>query len=190
MKNELRKSVLKKREALTKDFIKAKSKIIATTLMETSHYKNAHSIMVFVSFRNEVDTYDIIQHILSSGKRVFVPLANPKTKELSICEIKDFHNDLEIGNFGVLEPKKEALRLVSPQILDLIIVPGLVFDDRGYRIGYGGGFYDRFLSEIPNIPTVSLAFEMQMVDSVPFDNYDIPVRYIITEERFIKCKQS
>ncbi|SCY48557.1 5-formyltetrahydrofolate cyclo-ligase [Alkaliphilus peptidifermentans] len=189
MKDSLRKTILNKREALSSNFVDSNSKLIIKTLFESDFYKDAHNVMLFVSFRNEVNTYEIIQDLFLKNKRVFVPLTNPKTKELSVCEIKDYHNDLELGHFGVLEPKKEALRLVSPTILDLIIVPGLVFDERGYRIGYGAGYYDRFLSGLPQVTTVSLAFEMQMVESVPNDDYDIPVKYIITEKRFIKASK-
>ncbi len=148
--------------------------------------------MVYIPLEeeNEVLTESIIDDLSSRGKRMFVPLTVHKTKEIIVSELKDIKKDLRVGNFGVMEPKKEATRPVEPSILDLVIVPGVVFDKKGYRIGHGAGYYDRFLPRLPEkTVTVSLAFDMQLVDWVPTEKHDMAVKYIITEKQFIKCRK-
>lgn len=189
MKNTLRKEALKRRESLSADEIMSKSSVIIHSFRGTDFYKSSKNVMIYVSFRNEVDTLELIDDMLKEGKRVFIPLTVSKTKELLVSEIIDIQEDLEIGNFGVLEPKKEKQRIVNPEILDLIVVPGVCFDKRGFRIGYGAGYYDRFLSKLPQIPTISLVFQLQLMDKVPEDSYDIPVDYIITENDYINCRE-
>ena len=93
-------------------------------------------------------------------------------------------NELENVYLDLYEPKDHREKLIDKDFIDLIIVPGLLFDPKGYRVGYGGGYYDRYLVDYPNI-TVSLAMEEQLVQYVPFDEYDIPVDFIITEDLMI-----
>jgi len=189
MKNIIRHRVLSNREELSRKDIMAKSAIIIEKLKKTDYYRQANNIMIYASFKNEVDTLELIEGMIREGKRVFIPLTVNETKALLVSEIIDINEDLEIGNFGVLEPKKDKERIVEPDILDLIVIPGVCFDKRGYRIGYGAGYYDRFLSKLPKIPRLSLALQLQMVDEVPEDYYDIPVDYIITEEENIVCER-
>ena len=110
-----------------------------------------------------------------------VPIADLKKRVLYHSEIKDF-SDLEIGTFGVLEPKEECIRPVMPEKLDIVIVPGLAFDLQGNRIGYGGGFYDGFLKGL-SAPKIALAYEWQIVNCVPSDEHDVKVDKIVTEDR-------
>ncbi|SDL28545.1 5-formyltetrahydrofolate cyclo-ligase [Natronincola ferrireducens] len=189
MKKHLRNQLLEKRDSLTESQILEKSSEVFRQLKDCPIYIKSQQVMLYLSFRSEVRTEDIIKDLFQQGKRVFIPLTLPKTRELIISELLDVEKDLEIGNFGVLEPKKEAIRPVDPSILDLIIVPGVGFDQRGYRVGYGGGYYDRFLPKLdPSVPTVAPAFEVQLIDNVPTDSYDFPVQYIVTEDQFIDCK--
>lgn len=187
MKKEIRKKILQLKESLSEQEIQKKSSDIFNTLSNMEFYNNANNVMLYVSFGSEVLTKPIIDDLLQQGKRVFVPVTAPKTKELIVSELKSFEDDLKVGHFGVMEPKKDALRPVDPTIIDLIIVPGVAFDKEGYRIGYGGGYYDRFIPRLADkTPKVSLAFEMQLIDKVPKDKYDIPVEYMITEKQFIE----
>ena len=107
--------------------------------------------------------------------------------EIKPSLLKSF-KELEPGFFNILTPKKEFQRFIDPQEIDLVIVPGVAFKKDGYRVGYGGGYYDRFLSKIPDVPTIAIAFSLQMVDDLPSDSFDIPVDYIYTEESIIVCK--
>ena len=188
LKKEIRNKIINNRNNLTEIEITEKSNIIFHKLKEMDLYKNAHNVMLYISFNNEVTTNTIIEDLFHANKRVFIPVTVSETKELIVSELLSLEEDLEIGNFGVLEPKKACLRPFSPKELDLIIVPGVAFDSRGYRIGYGAGYYDRFLPQVPNnVPKVSIAFDLQIIDFVPSETYDIPVEYIITENRTIKC---
>ncbi|ARE89198.1 5-formyltetrahydrofolate cyclo-ligase [Clostridium formicaceticum] len=190
MKKIMRKELLTKRDGLTEEEVLHKSASAFQQLKASSVYNNANNVMVYLAFRNEVSTEEMIKDLFSRGKRVFIPLTVPETKQLIISELLDMEKDLEIGNFGVLEPKEEAIRPVDPKVLDLVIVPGVGFDKQGYRVGYGGGYYDRFLPRLsPGTPTVALAFEVQLIEKAPTDEYDFPVEYVITEKQFIDCKK-
>ena len=190
MKKEIRKKILELKDKLPEEIIREKSDSIFNHLNKTEFYNKANNVMLYVSFGTEVMTKPIIDDLLSKGKRVFIPVTVPKTKALIVSELKNYDDDLVVGHFGVMEPKEEALRPVEPNILDLVIVPGVAFDLKGYRIGYGGGYYDRFIPRLSDkATTVSLAFDIQLIDTVPVSEYDIAVEYIITENRFIKCKK-
>lgn len=190
MKKEIRKKILELKDKLPIETIQDKSNTIFNQLNRTEFYTKANNVMLYVSFGSEVMTRPIIDDLLNKGKRVFIPVTVPETKALVVSELKNYDNDLVVGHFGVMEPKEEALRPVDPNILDLVIVPGVVFDIEGYRIGYGGGYYDRFIPRLSNKTiTISLAFHMQLIDTVPTSEYDKAVDYIITEKQFIKCKK-
>lgn len=190
VKKEIRKNILQKKGVLSSEIVTDKSLAMLDTMKKMDFYKNANNVMLYISFGKEVSMKPIIDDLQSRGKRVFIPVSVPATKALIVSELKDYENDLEVGHFGVMEPKEEALRPVDPSILDLVIVPGVAFDKRGYRIGYGGGYYDRFIPRLPEkATTVSLAFDMQLIDKIPTSHYDMAVQYIITEEQFIECKK-
>lgn len=190
MKKNIRNNILKTKDLLTATQIEGKSKSIYDSLLESNFYKDANCVMLYISFGSEVMTKPIIDDLFKRGKRVFIPVTVPKTKALIVSELKDYENDLAVGHFGVMEPIPEALRPVEPSILDLVIVPGVAFDKSGYRIGYGGGYYDRFLPRLKSdATTVSLAFDLQLIDEIPTQGFDIPVQYIITEDQFIQCKK-
>ena len=122
------------------------------------------------------------------GKRIGVPISVPKTKELLVSELMDFDNELDIGPYNILTPKDEYVRIVSPNLVNLVLVPGVAFDKGGYRVGYGGGYYDRFFSKLNNdVIKIGLCYEIQLLPKVPTDTYDIPVNYIITEKGLINC---
>lgn len=186
-KKIIREKVLERRAKLSKnDHIKF-SKDIINQIFDSPHYKNAKTIMTFISFSDEVDTHDFIKKSISDGKMIVVPITFPKTKELKPSHVKDF-NELEEGYYNILTPKKEFVRFIDPQEIDLVIVPGVGFDKSGYRVGYGGGYYDRFLSKLPTVVTIAIAFDLQVIDKVPKEDFDIPVDYIFTEKEIIKCK--
>jgi 5-formyltetrahydrofolate cyclo-ligase len=188
LKTIVRKELLYKRNLMTQEEIKEKSKKICKRL-EPFHSK-AGNIMLYLSFGSEVNTEELIDRLLEEGKKVFVPVTINKTKELLISQLKHRDKDLAISSFGILEPKKEKLRLIDPKELDLIIVPGVGFDKRGYRIGYGAGYYDRFLARIsPAIPTIGLSFQVQLLEQVANHIHDYPVQFIITENQLIDCRK-
>lgn len=185
-KVNLRKEVLSRRRCQSEEEIKRKSLKIKERLFSLPLFEKSKVIMFYVSFGSEVRTEDAIKETINRSKRVVVPKTLLKEKRLLLSELRDYEKELERGTFNILEPKEECLREVSPQRLDLIIVPGVVFDEKGYRIGYGGGFYDRFLLEVDKIISIGLAFELQVVGEIPRQEHDLKVNLIITERRVIR----
>jgi len=149
-------------------------------LFESDLWKNADSIGVTVSSGREWDTRTIIERAWDEGKTVCVPKSIHETKDLHFYEISSFRQ-LEKGYFGLEEPLPEKTTRREPEDLDLMIVPGLIFTPAGYRIGYGGGYFDRLLAGF-NKPTVSLLHSNQIVESFPIEAHDVPVDFLITEQ--------
>lgn len=188
-KSLIRQEMLEKRSKLGRILYKEYSKTIMDSISDSIFYKNAKTIMIFVSFNYEVDTREFIKKAIAEGKDVLVPITIPETKQLIPSLLKDY-NELAPGFYNILTPKDEFIRPTDPDLIDLIIVPGIAFDHQGYRVGYGGGYYDRFLSKIkPTVPKISIAFHLQLIDKVPKDHFDIPVDYIYTEKEIIECSR-
>ena len=186
-KKSLRKHMIRKRAELSENDIKCKSQIISNTLFNLREYKKSNFIFSFISFKDEVNTHGIIKESIHIGKRIGVPITISETKKMEVSELMDFDKELTLGFYNILTPKDEFIRIVSPELVDLVLVPGVAFDRRGYRVGYGGGYYDRFLSKIDNVIKIGLCFEMQMIQEAPIDSYDIPVDFILNEKELIQC---
>ena len=188
MKKEIRKAMTEKRESLSKESVQQKSHAIHQRLIEMSVWKNAMHLMVYLDFRNEVKTTSLIRSFLQQGKHVYIPVTNPKDYSLTVSELKNPELDLRVANFGLLEPKEEALRPTDPKKLDLVIVPGIAFDRDGYRIGFGAGYYDRFLPKLrEDTVLISLVFDFQLLPQVPRESHDIAVDWIVAESELIQC---
>ena len=190
-KKELRKKILALRDTLPLEERGKKSKSIHSRLFSLPEFVTAKTLAFYVSFKSEVLTGTMIREALSLGKAVVVPITDLANRRLKLSRIVDYTADLAPGTWGILEPKPDRIRLMSLKEVDLIITPGAAFDKKGYRIGYGGGFYDSLLKSVQERrPSVALAFELQMVEEVPVESgHDEPVEIIITEERVIRCKK-
>ncbi|HAW59996.1 MAG TPA: 5-formyltetrahydrofolate cyclo-ligase [Actinobacteria bacterium] len=189
-KEALRREILTKRDSQTAEEMARKSSKIKERLWGLPEFKRAKVVMFYVSFGSEVQTKEMIKEVLATGKKVIVPAPQPKKREL-LCSLIGDYRDLEPGTYGILEPKKSKIRPVDVSHLDLIIVPGCVFDLRGYRLGYGKGYYDRFLKKTtPKTTLVGLAYELQIVKEIPATAHDVPVHKIITENRVIDTTAS
>ena len=184
-KNEIRKILKNKRLNLSKNEILTKSKQIKNRLFQMDEFKKAKNILFYVSYDNEVFTHDAIKEALID-KIIVVPISNIKDNSLIFSRLNSF-KDLEEGAYGILEPKKDLIKEITIDKIDLIIVPGIGFDLRGNRIGHGKGFYDRFLKNT-NALILALAFEFQIIEKIPIEEHDKPVDIIITEKRIINCK--
>jgi 5-formyltetrahydrofolate cyclo-ligase len=183
LKKEIRKEVLSARDGLLPGQRTSKSREIEARLFSLPEFTSADTVMFFASFRSEVETGPMIRHALTSGKRVVLPKL--KDKELALFEITDFDADVSPGAWGIPEPHES--RPAKIETIDLIIVPGAAFDERGNRLGYGAGFYDKLLPAFKKM-TVALAFEVQILPQVPVDARDVPVKKIVTECRIIDSK--
>ena len=162
-------------------------KQIHERLFSLEAWNNAKTIAVTISFGFELDTHKIIQYAIEQGKIVAVPKCHPKDKRLEFRAITSFH-DLETVYYGILEPKVNETRPIKKEEIDLIIVPGLIFSKEGYRVGFGGGYYDRFLKDV-DVLKVSQALDIQFHDSLPHEIYDVPVDLILTPSRLIECEK-
>jgi 5-formyltetrahydrofolate cyclo-ligase len=189
-KEAIRRQLFLKRKKLTPEYILKKSKIIADNLLKLDIYQQSTNIMLYVATKLEVQTQEIIKSAQQDKKNIFVPLIIRGSRNLFPSLVKDFEKELIRGDLGIFQPSKEFYRICPPDILDLVIVPGIAFNVQGYRLGRGGGYYDRFLSQLePRTTSVALAFEMQILEEIPVEEKDIPVDYIITEKRVIKIKK-
>lgn len=188
-KDILRKSCLEQRNSLGGRELRERSSNIFNNLKNMDEFKKSRYIMCYMSFGNEVDTSELIKECLELGKRVAIPLIEDLDgtgKKISPCEISDMESNFEKGTYGILEPKKETARRIDPQVIDLVIVPGVAFDIKKNRIGYGAGYYDRFLKKVEkDCVKIAVAFELQIVDEIPYEDHDLPMDMIITEKRVI-----
>jgi len=184
-KQILRREILKLRDGLLPEERGEKSKRIRGKLFALPEFKAAKTVLFYSAKGSEVETKRAIKKTLSSGKKVGLPIV--KGKNLFFSQILQF-GELSPSTFGILEPKE--CRPISLDKADLTIIPGIAFDTQGNRIGFGKGFYDRFLEKIPErVLKIGLAFELQITATVPKTLTDIPVDKIITEKRIIKCNQ-
>lgn len=187
MKIETRKDVLKKRSALSPGQLAEKSASIAKNFLSMEECRLASTVMVYLDFRNEVQTGLLVKDLMAAGKRVVIPVTDIPNKKLTPSLLLHYPEDLAPGAWGILEPKPECLRPLEPTDLDIVIVPGVAFDILGNRLGYGGGFYDRFLPLTrPGTVYIALAFELQIRPDVYPGEYDQPVHFVITEDRVIR----
>ncbi|WIV12298.1 5-formyltetrahydrofolate cyclo-ligase [Proteiniborus sp. MB09-C3] len=185
-KEDIRKEMISLRNKLTKEQVDSLSKKIISTLIKLPIFKNSRNIMLYLSFGNEVDTFKLIEFCREQGKRIIVPFCINEGRRLVPTEIRDMDKDLVRSSFGYLEPKKELVKPVGTEEIDLIILPSLAFDRRCYRVSYGGGYYDRFLKKLNfTIPTIGLAYDFQLMDLIPSEEHDVPVDYIVTDKRIV-----
>ncbi|MGN7373360.1 5-formyltetrahydrofolate cyclo-ligase [Bacillus halotolerans] len=185
MKSQLRKKTIETLSAISSEELSKKTARINKHLFSLQEWKNASTIAVTISRGLEVPTRPIIEKAWDEGKEVCIPKCDPDTKRM---QFRTFQADdqLETVYAGLQEPMIEKTNKVIQSQIDLMIVPGVCFDANGYRIGFGGGYYDRYLSDYKG-NTVSLLLECQLYDHVPHLSHDIPVQMLVTEERIISC---
>lgn len=186
MKKKLRKKLLEVRKNLDKNEIFQKSELIKNNLFELIEFKKAETVLYYVSYDNEVYTHNMIKECFSMEKNVIVPISDKENRRLILSKLEDW-NELESGSYGILEPRKEKIKEIPITEIDLIIAPGVGFDENGHRIGHGKGYYDNLLRESKNVLIIGLAFEVQIVKKIPTDSHDLPVHKIVTERRVIDC---
>ncbi|MCX6670794.1 MAG: 5-formyltetrahydrofolate cyclo-ligase [Euryarchaeota archaeon] len=186
MKKSLREQFLIKRKELSKSEVKIKSQQIQHRLFSSPWYRTAHTILFYVSYDNEVNTHDMIKESLLSGKTVLVPKTDTRKKTICLSKLLRW-DDLSPGAYSILEPREDCIREVPVSTVELFIVPGVVFDLCGNRIGHGMGYYDRLLKTTFQAHSIGLAFEYQIMISIPAEEHDEKVEMIITEDRSIHC---
>ena len=178
-KEELRRKIKSKRDKLSTYEVLRRSNEIIAKLKELLEESNI--IACYISFGNEVYTHGLIKEYVTK-KEILVPFIDGKN--LSLSHLKDW-KELSSGAYGILEPKKEFLRVRNYDEVEAIIVPGIVFDRKGNRIGYGGGYYDRLLKKVKAIK-IALAYDFQVMERIPNEKHDVKMDMIVTEKEVIE----
>ncbi|HHX7181082.1 5-formyltetrahydrofolate cyclo-ligase [Bacillus cereus group sp. BY128LC] len=176
----LRKQIIEHMNSLSKERYTTLSEQIAFSLYAQKEWTEAKTIGITLSMENEVNTYSIIEKAWEEGKKVVVPKCNKETRTMSFRQISNF-DQLETVYMNLREPIPALTEEVNADEIDLQIVPGVAYTERGERIGYGGGYYDRYLMHYKG-KTLSLAYSFQMVDHIPIEPFDKNVEKIITEK--------
>ncbi|MCI5123448.1 MAG: 5-formyltetrahydrofolate cyclo-ligase [Candidatus Electrothrix sp. AR5] len=191
-RNRLRKERLAERDLLDAALRRKKSEQIRPLLLEQPVIIHAKHLFIYVHFRSEVETLALIEHCLAAGKKVSVPVTLREESRLLAVQLTNPAMQLEPGCFGILEPTDEqiARATIDPTQIDAVLVPGSVFDPGGGRLGYGGGYYDRFLTQdAPQAQRIGLAYALQMVEQVPMEDHDQYMNMIITEQQAYTCRK-
>jgi 5-formyltetrahydrofolate cyclo-ligase len=186
-KSTLRKNILHKLNNFESTVHIEQSNHIHKKVLAEEKVKKAQVIGITLSSFPEVDTWNLIQELWKLGKQVVVPKCEPASRGMTFYRIDSF-DQLEVVYMKLKEPIPSVTKKIEGTQIDVLIVPGVVFNKQGYRIGFGGGYYDRFLSGY-NGATFALAFNCQIVDELPIERFDIPVQYIITETQQIQCSK-
>lgn len=186
-RQSLRKRILAARDQLSTIDRREKSKAVEYHFLSLLEMSQWSTLFVYVNFRSEVETVELINRCLNQGRRVAVPLVDAAAARMIPLLIQDPENDLRPGYYGIPEPDPKNCLPVEAKEIDAAVIPGSVFDLRGGRLGYGGGYYDRFLvNEAPQAKRVGFAFELQVVEQVPILAHDQPLDILITEKRIVK----
>ena len=185
---KLRRDILLKRDALSSSVQKKNSLLVTERVKRLAEFQTAETIFIYVDFRSELATGELMKHILESSRTLVVPVTLVQEKDLLAVAITDPDRQLEPGYCAIPEPVPEIRTTctVAPEEIDIIFLPGSVFDERGGRMGYGGGFYDRFVSKrAPQALRVGLAHELQLVKEAPLQEHDELLDFVITEKRMV-----
>lgn len=173
-KKALRAEIRTKKRAMTAQEIEEKSAALAKAFYETAEYKNAKTIYGYLPYNQEVRTTQMLAHALADGKQVAVPKVYGD--EMKFILLSDL-SQVAKGYAGIPEPIADGPVAADPTAL--VLMPGLAFDPEGHRLGYGGGFYDKFLAAEPDHPTLALCYDFQMLPHLDTESYDIPVDWVL-----------
>lgn len=184
-KKVLRNKILEIRDSLNNNEKELMDNKIFNELINTDLYKRSINIFIYISFSNEINTRNIIEKAFKDKKNVFIPKVHKDDKLMKAIKLNSI-DELKKNSMGILEPIDDS-NYIEKENIDLIVVPGVVFDKECNRIGYGGGYYDRYLKDIKSKKNkIALAYDLQIVDKIESEVHDIKVDYIITNTRALK----
>ena len=181
-KAALRRAVLLRRDALPGGERALLSGRIVTAILGLPAYQDAGAVLAYASFGTELQTDELLRRVLADGKTLVLPRV--ERGGLGLYEVRDLAGDLAPGTWGIREPEPDRCPRADAGGVGFALIPGVAFDRRARRLGYGGGYYDRLLADgLPEgTPLVSGAFEVQILDEVPTDPHDAPVDVVVTEK--------
>jgi len=183
-RSRMRRSVLARRDHMSPAERDAGSERIVASLVSLPIFLEKSHFFIYCHFRSEVRTNTLLACCLETGKTVSVPMSQPKEARMQAVMLTDPIRDLAPGYMGIPEPLPSLAgdRRVEPATIEVAVIPGSVFDRCGHRLGYGMGFYDRFLVQAPRAIRIGLAFSCQMVDRIPAQSHDVPMDLLVTEQ--------
>ncbi len=190
-RSSIRSEILRKRDNITPVERTMLSKRVTAHLFEwiqriekSDQGWTFDAIMVYLSMNSEVDTWQLVELLHEQDRKIIAPVVDTKSGDLIPKQIQNLDEDIVLHRYGMYEPK-ESCPVFPTHQLQLILVPGIAFDRNGHRLGYGKGFYDRFLPTCPNAVTVGLAYQLQIVEDTYPQPWDVPVQHIFTEEGLV-----
>lgn len=171
-----------------------KSRVVLSRITALREYRKAKWLFSYVSMDYEVETIRLIENGLGTGKRIAAPVIveeGKRTGSFLISEIRDCLKELEIGPFGIAQPKPQFLRPVDPKVLEMAVIPGVAFGKDGHRLGHGKGYFDRFLRQLSlNCLKVGIGFDFQVIPELPHEPHDVPLDVIVTDREIIHSSLS
>jgi len=187
-KKQLRKYIQDKRDNLSLGLRKKKNKEITQKFLKTTDYLNSKNIFIYYPCRSEIDTTIIIKKALKESKNIILPRVEGTL--LNLYFINDIYTQLQEGSYKIMEPIPSSCTRADIADINLAIVPGIAFDRNLNRLGYGGGFYDKIIRNLPqNIKKIALSFDIQIVPNIPVLDHDIKIDIIITESKIYKAER-
>lgn len=185
-KQDLRRKMLERRRALTADKIAAGSAAMLRHLKQWTVYRSAGVVMLYLAMPDEAQTDALIADALAAGKCVCVPMLRAEYGLMDAAQIAG-PDELITGKLGLKMPDPTKAKIIKPQDIDLIVVPGVAFDRHGHRLGMGAGYYDRFLPQAAAAHTLGMAWLCQLVEQVPRGQFDVSMQYLLTEGGLNPC---
>ena len=179
-RERVRAETLRQREELLPEVRAAFSRQIVDSVMRWIQNGSFDAVMLYLSMRSEVETDTLLEKLLHAGKHICAPVVDTDQNRLVPRRIQEAETALVRHRYGMLEPNT-ACPIFPISQLQLIVVPGIAFDGKGYRLGYGKGFYDRFLASCPHATPIGLAYQVQIVENTFPHVWDVPVKHIFTE---------
>ncbi|RAL22023.1 5-formyltetrahydrofolate cyclo-ligase [Thermoflavimicrobium daqui] len=181
-KKKLRAEMILVRKQLSPQYITQSSQQISEKLVQSSFFIDADVILFYMAIRSEVDLRAAMKSAWQLGKQIALPKVNPKERTMNCYRIDSF-SELELGSYGIVEPPSDPTKEIDPGTIPLVIVPGVAFDPLGFRLGYGGGYYDRFFSKYTSCIRVGVAYPEQIVATVYPESHDQPMHLIVTPQQ-------
>ncbi|SFX71000.1 5-formyltetrahydrofolate cyclo-ligase [Thermoactinomyces sp. DSM 45891] len=178
-KQTLRAELLEKRRYRSEEDSRQMAQQICERIVHWNGYINSDIIAVYASFRNEVNVDEVIENAWENRKKVVFPKSYPETKNIKFFEVR-CSSELRKGAYGIMEPVEELGREVDPRMIQLALVPGVGFDQKGYRLGYGAGYYDRFFAKFPHIVRLGIWDSENLLETVYPETHDCKMNYVCT----------
>lgn len=187
-KQQLRREILAQRRSLSSEWIAGASAAMTEMITAWEPYRSAKTVMLYLAMADEPQLDDLIAHARSKGKQVVIP-ALTEVKGIMEGAVITGESPYLIGAFGLRIPDLSQCAVIDPTEIDLILVPGVVFDHQGNRIGMGAGYYDRYLVRATGAVKAGIVWNLQVVPSLTSEDHDIPVEYLITEQGITSCSR-